>query len=487
MLAQKIQPAVACQVIPATHALNAQRLNAAAPYRRIYEALLKPAPTPQARQQAAQWLQRLMDESKDIPSELCETPEDLHAWSSENAQAVAQRYQTYLDERRAGGERQYFRSRAHALNFLASVAPTKMVDGSWLYGLALHTSNERLRPLLQTYLEELGDGVAHKNHVTLYRQLMRRHSIHQDLQLDDAHYLQGAVQLALGWNVERFLPEVIGFNLAYEQLPLHLLITAYELNELGIDPYYFTLHVTVDNGDSGHAWQACEAVLQMLQVQEDRGHFWQRVRAGSKLANAGRGTREVIESFDARAEVVRIFERKASAGAGMHSDYCRVGGRTINDWLGPQRDIGALLDALVDGGWIKLGAPVAQSRFWNLLQGERAEMFGVFTGYELQVIHDWIRGDDSRDGQDYAQPSSANQTRRLPSFRALARHRSGDQAPGHSEPTLDPELDRFKAQLQSLEGDPRRQFLSAALSPATHWTSTGLLATRLFISEGWAD
>ena len=71
--------------------------------------------------------------------------------------------------------------------------------------------------------------------------------------------MQGLIQLALAYNSDQFLPELIGYNLGYEQLPLHLLITAYELNELGIDPYYFTLHVTVDNADSGHARKAWEA------------------------------------------------------------------------------------------------------------------------------------------------------------------------------------------------------------------------------------
>jgi hypothetical protein len=65
-------------------------------------------------------------------------------------------------------------------------------------------------------------------------------------------------------NAEKFLPEVIGFNLGYEQLPLHLLITAYELKELHIDPYYFTLHITVDNADSGHAKQAVDAVFSAM-------------------------------------------------------------------------------------------------------------------------------------------------------------------------------------------------------------------------------
>ena len=41
------------------------------------------------------------------------------------------------------------------------------------------------------------------------------------------------------------MPEAIGFNLAYEQLAYHLLVTIHELKELRIDPYYFVLHVYV--------------------------------------------------------------------------------------------------------------------------------------------------------------------------------------------------------------------------------------------------
>src|SRR5690606_39248043 len=97
--------------------------------------------------------------------------------------------------------------------------------------------------------------------------------------LPDAHYEQGLIQLALGWNAQDFLPEIVGFNLAYEQLPLHLLISAYELNELGIDPYYFTLHITVDNTDTGHARRACQAAIDAAPRMHDGGEYWRRVRA----------------------------------------------------------------------------------------------------------------------------------------------------------------------------------------------------------------
>ena len=54
-------------------------------------------------------------------------------------------------------------------------------------------------------------------------------SIRYRIDLPDRFYTQGALQLALDQNAEEFLAGVIGFNLGYEQLPLHLLITAREL------------------------------------------------------------------------------------------------------------------------------------------------------------------------------------------------------------------------------------------------------------------
>ncbi|RYY57799.1 MAG: iron-containing redox enzyme family protein, partial [Comamonadaceae bacterium] len=318
-----------------------------------------------------------------------------------STQAVHARYAEYLADRQAGAPRRYFTNRAHALYVLRSIAPTKLVDGSWLLGLVPHWRNPRLAPLVRTYVEELGEGAVDKNHVVLYRGLLARYALDPLDDLDDALYHQGVVQLGLGWNAQEFLPEIAGFNLGYEQLPLHLLITAYELNELGLDPYYFTLHVTVDNSDTGHARRACQAVLDLLPRTDDGGAFWRRVQAGAKLGCAGPGTTEVIASYQDEREVLRILRHKAPSGSGSHSDYCRVAGRHVNDWLSNPDEMPAFLAALEQAGWIRRGEPAANSRFWKLLQGERAEMFGVFSSYELQVIHDWIRGEASRDGRPH--------------------------------------------------------------------------------------
>ena len=115
------------------------------------------------------------------------------------------------------------------------MAPTKLVDGAWLYGLLQRWDDARFTALIQTYLEELGDGLPEKNHVVLYRKLLASQGCDDWRELDDEHFVQGAIQLALAEHAEQFLPEIIGFNLGYEQLPLHLLITSYELTELGVD------------------------------------------------------------------------------------------------------------------------------------------------------------------------------------------------------------------------------------------------------------
>jgi hypothetical protein len=400
-----------------------------------------------------------------------------------NAQAVAAKYSLYLEQRQAGATRRFFGNRAHALHFLRSVAPTKLVDGAWLYGLLPHWRNARFADLVRTYVEELGEGAADKNHVVLYRKLLSRYGLDPLEDLSDELHVQGLVQLALAWNAEEFLPEVIGFNLGYEQLPLHLLISAYELNELGLDPYYFTLHVTVDNTDTGHAMRACHAVMDTLPRIGDAAAWWQRVRDGSRLADAGLGTMDVIDGFDIDAEVVRILSNKSASGRGAHSDYCQVAGRKVNDWLSQPQQIPAFLDALQQAGWIRRGEPAEQSRFWGLLQGERAEMFGVFSSYELQVIHDWIRGEASADGQAFTEKEPT--ARRRPTFRAQARVAAsrGLAAPcagGADDELLDPDLQALTEQLPRLPDDRQMALLVQAMSPSHHWTPAGLYATRSF-------
>ena len=420
-----------------------------------------------------------------FPTEPRSLPHTLREAHDQTAQA----YRCYLNERQAGAPRRFFSCRSHAMHFLRTVAPTKLVDGAWLFGLLQQWQDPRLAPLIRIYLEELGCGIAPQNHVLLFKQLLARYGCDQWQDGPDEHFTQGAVQLALAHNADDFLPELIGFNLGYEQLPLHLPITAYELNELDIDPYYFTLHVTIDNASTGHARKALQSVLDCMPRIGDAAEFQRRVGVGYQLNLVGMGTSQAIASFDLEQELQRVIAEKAAVGALLHSDYCRVGGRAVSDWLSSSDDITELLQTLESAGWIRRGESPELSRFWRLLTDEQAPMFGVFDGYERQLLSDWIR-DDAGTPQV---ARATNRFRHRPTVedveasstvlqsgatvkQIIAHHAGESSSSGSAEvASLFEELVEVHTKTQALT------VLGGLLSPANHPTPAGLAATRLYV------
>jgi hypothetical protein len=439
--------------------------------------------------EAQDFLRAQIDLARCEPDELPESVTQLAGWIQGRSEAVGLAYREYLNARKNGAARRYFTTKSHALAFIKGAAPTKLVDGAWLYGVLPHWENPDFHPLIKTYLEELGDGVPDKNHVTLYRRLLASHGCEHWEGLSEDYFVQGAIQMALAHSARDFLPEIIGYNLGYEQLPLHLLITSYELNELGIDPYYFTLHVTVDNAGSGHAHKAVQALRNLMAQASDPAAFYRRVLDGYRLNELGASTTSIIGGFDLEAELIEIFSAKAVVGQNMHSDYCRVAGRSINDWLAEPAQIPAFMAAMEGAGWIKRGEPVENSRFWRLIQGERAEMFGVFSAYEQQVLRDWIMS--TRDD------STATRTGRVLSHRARQRtldtlnqhvERSGypergliRRRSGGAGAAGDSELRQLEEKVAAAAGKPEAMAMLARLmSPAVHHTAIGLMATRMY-------
>jgi hypothetical protein len=443
--------------------------------RRLYFDLLHGQPDESARQRAEAFLEEQLIAAQSQPSDVPYEIGELEGWMLLGVERVGREYRDYLKEREAGGARRYFSNRSHALYFLRGVAPTKLVDGAWLYGLLPRWQDPRFTSLIRTYLEELGEGVPSKNHVVLYRKLLASQGIENLDGLAEEHFVQGAIQMSLAHSAERFLPEVIGFNLGYEQLPLHLLISSYELKELGIDPYYFTLHVTVDNADSGHARQAVNAVFDALPRAGNAKEFWQRVRAGYNLNFLGASTNSVINEFDIEREMNAIFARKASIGQYAHSNYRRVSGRTVNEWLACPAQTSAFTQAMENEGWFKRHQDPQNSRFWKLIQSEKARMFGVFTSYEQQVIWDWIAGNAS-------DKDSFKRAVRSPlSFEARQELRHAPSENRDNGNDFDEEIRALQTKLALASSRHElMQTLIDLMSPASHHSAAGLKATRIF-------
>ena len=454
-------------------AISADNLSRPHP-KELYFALLEDQPHGSTLEQSKRFLYQQLNRVESMTSDLPPKVEGLMDWMRSNTASVGEQYRDYITQRRSGKGLSYFPTKSHALHFLKGVAPTKLVDGAWLYGLVSQWRDPRYDELIQIYLEELGEGDAEKNHVLIYKKLLATHECTQWENLPESNFIQGAIQLSLAQHASEFLPEIIGFNLGYEQLPLHLLICAYELAEWDIDPYYFTLHVTIDNAATGHAARAVQAVIDAMPHLGDKDSFYQRVRNGYQLNSLGASTTQIIAEFDLEQELLDVLATKAVTGSQLHSDYCRIGGKTVNEWLAAPKQIHEFAEILVNKGWVRRNEPPNNSRFWNLLVGEKGAMFGVFNAYELQIIYDWIAGESLQ------VPTSMN--RRYRNRRQSPDSTSQDICEGKAY------SDEFSAESDLLtdklaHAPDKNAFMDLLvpwLSPIYHHTPLGLMATRIF-------
>lgn len=183
---------------------------------------------------------------------------------------------------------------------ILQLAPTILVDGCWLAGIA--TAAENLdtinRHLLKIYADELGNGRPKRNHPNVYRRLLDDLGIGlppfaSEAFANDPRFLDAAFDLpvyllAIGQDPRRYFPELLGLNLAIELSGLGAgymrLIDL--LRDHGIDPAIIQLHLSIDNLASGHAARARDAVMIYMDEMERKGgaevsrQVWRRIWTG---------------------------------------------------------------------------------------------------------------------------------------------------------------------------------------------------------------
>src|SRR5690606_7326118 len=123
----------------------------------------------------------------------------------------------------------------------------------------------------------------------------------------------------------------------------------------------------------------------------------------------------------------------------------------------------------VDNRWVKRHEDPAQSRFWRLINGNDAPMFGVFSACEKQLIFDWIGGDWLDSGAKiHALPAREGDDRPH-----TLRHRSAPGRPecmpmsrrGGSRGELDQDVRELANELERLPEELRMQRLMRFMAP----------------------
>lgn len=347
---------------------------------------------------------------------------------------ILARLNDYTNRRNEGAPRELFQTRDEARAWLIQRAPSKLVDGAWLGHIHRATTPFHLRHITknawQVLSEELGDGDLSKNHAAIFRRLL--HDIQaqlpeadstefierdflrgpQDAASEDALWKGATAQLLISLLPSEFLPEVLGFNMHFECLTWDTVRAARELRELGLDDYYFLLHISIDNSDSGHTAMALKVVIDYLeQVKVEHGEdalqrAWKRVQTGYLLSEKftvepPKHPAPVVPPSQAAThndfapEVIRIFKAKAAVAAKLHcGSRVTIGSKKLSAWLdddvlGVEQGQTDFLTALSNAkAWIRPGES-SKSRLvrefeWN------GKMFGAFTESELDALKKWI-------------------------------------------------------------------------------------------------
>ena len=179
-------------------------------------------------------------------------------------------------------------------------APVLLVDGSWLQNIAKIGNHHHsiCQYLWRIYADEIGDGRHEWNHANVYRKLLNSTNIElpeftskafsQHTGFIDSAFDLPVFFLALSQFPSSFEAETIGLNLAIELSGLgstysHLVK---ELDYWNIDSTIVSLHLSIDNLETGHAALAQDAVTVYLdQILNSCGylemqHHWQRIWSG---------------------------------------------------------------------------------------------------------------------------------------------------------------------------------------------------------------
>ena len=344
---------------------------------------------------------------------------------------VLDEFESYIRRRNAGCGPVLFKTREEATQRLKRNAPLNYIDGAWLCRIHKVTTPFALRGVTkvawQTFSEELGDGDLQKNHVLLYRNLLQSIGIvlpdgdsadfiHPRHEMDDEQSWKSAVgQLLISLFPNTFLPEILGFNLHFESLATADLKAAKELPEFGISPYYYALHISIDNADSGHSAMALATIIQLMNLVRETSlmeyeETWKRIQGGYLLSQSLNES-ETVHLYEEK--LAEMLYRKTKLAHKIHcASRARIGQRTLSAWSSLPWS-----NANHDGNSWKGGflAALAESKPWvykgdsskSLLMRElswKGRMFGAFTQSEAELMRTWIdslKKNDAEPGESY--------------------------------------------------------------------------------------
>ena len=342
----------------------------------------------------------------------------LHTWIEEQHAKTLREYSNYVNRRKNGGKRELFANVTHAKWYIMNITPTKIIDGAWLRNISLLPPSQTRDILLRIYMDEKGlydtwQQTIQENendHIFLWKSLLK--SCFKDVDINrvdswsqhfmlacskDDIWIPGCIQLALGSDPVRYLPEIVGYNLGYEQLSYEMLVCAYELKELGIDSSYFDIHISVDNLDCGHAYLSLRAALSLLKTPEgdDQNSIFQRILHGLHLSTIVSET-EIISRFSPASLVNAMMERKMGVVHALHDTVQLSDNRNLGECMRDAVVSKDMLKVLNENGYLNSDI-LEETRFYSVIM---SRMRNGFTPDEMDVVRGYLESKKTHQEED---------------------------------------------------------------------------------------
>ncbi len=181
------------------------------------------------------------------------------------------------------------------------IAPLILIDGCWIQNsLSLESVSPEISSILYgIYCDETGNGHLEQNHPFIFQQLLDSLSIrlpptYSKAFINHSGFINSAFDLpvfmlSLSRFSIQFLPELLGLNMAIELSGLgkSYLRLVDDWNYWGINPSIASIHISIDNYASGHAFLAKKAIqLYMDEIMLKTGDHaqldkqWRRIYTG---------------------------------------------------------------------------------------------------------------------------------------------------------------------------------------------------------------
>jgi len=293
--------------------------------------------------------------------------------------------------------------REQAIELIRQYAPAALLEGCWLQNVsrAATCHTEVTAHLFSIYAGCIGHGDAAGHAGNRYRSLLRRFGIDlppvttqafsEHPELLYAAFHAPVVQLCLSLFPRVFLPELIGFTLAYAYAtPVWLQLCSLQPDLTAELPD----RASVDRKrhTAGLALQAYVAGRGAVSRQAG----WQRIRRGvalyrwAELDLSKRLKERLNRPSTPRDKMIALLRQKVPYAHGHHRAAC-IGGKRIDDWFSEDPfDAEGFLDALARSEFVASKAPV-KSRLLTDLTDFGGPMFRIFSKKERTIIQDWVK------------------------------------------------------------------------------------------------